>query len=139
MNIEELKQRNFASEFQFSASRSSGPGGQNVNKVNTKVELRFDIEESKLLSPTEKNALLLKPSSHLLNSGELIFISQENRSQLRNREQAVENFYHYLCLALTPKKKRKKTKPSKSSVEKRLKKKKHLAELKQRRRKPEHQ
>lgn len=136
MDIDALKNRNFESELSFSASRSSGPGGQNVNKVNTKIELRFSIPNSLLLSEKEKTILLLKPSSHLLNNGELIFVSQEHRSQLRNKEQAIENFYSYTSKALTPKKKRKKTKPSKSSVERRLQKKKQLAELKQRRKKP---
>lgn len=138
MTIEDLKLRDFESEFVFNATRSSGPGGQNVNKVNTRIELRFSITDSSLLNTKEKETLMLKPSSHLLNSGALVFVSQEHRSQHRNKEQAIHNFYFYVSKALTPRKKRKNTKPTKSSVEKRLQKKKHLAELKQRRRKPEH-
>ena len=120
-------------ELNFTFSRSSGPGGQNVNKVNTKVTLRFNITESDLLTNEQKNILMEKLSNQINNEGELIVISQTSRSQLKNREEAVQKFYDLLNRAFKPKKKRKSTKPTKSSKEKRLKDKKVQSEKKIRR------
>lgn len=75
--------RDFASEFTFATSRSSGAGGQNVNKVNTKVELRFSIPDSQLLRDREKEILVEKIGSRLTLSQELIIVSQEERTQLK--------------------------------------------------------
>jgi len=108
-------------ELHFTFSRSSGPGGQNVNKVNTKVTLRFNIAESALLDEEQKVLLLDKLKNWINKDGDLIIISQTTRSQLKNREEAIQKFYDLLNLALKKKKKRKPTKPSKSSIEKRLK------------------
>jgi ribosome-associated protein len=113
--------QDFSSEFEFSASRSSGPGGQNVNKVSTKVELRFNIKNSVLLSDEEKELLMLKLSNKINNNSELIIVSQSERSQLKNKEKVIARFYKIIELALTPPKKRKKSIPTKSSIEKRLK------------------
>ncbi len=117
-------------ELHFTFSRSSGPGGQNVNKVNTKVTLRFNIAESALLDKEQKVLLLDKLKNWINKDGDLIIISQTTRSQLKNREEAIQKFYDLLNLALKKKKKRKPTKPSKSSVEKRLKDKKIQSEKK---------
>jgi len=117
-------------ELHFTFSRSSGPGGQNVNKVNTKVTLRFNIAESALLDEEQKVLLLDKLKNWINKDGDLIIISQTTRSQLKNREEAIQKFYDLLNLALEKKKKRKPTKPSKSSVEKRLKDKKIQSEKK---------
>lgn len=120
MTAEELKIRGFEEELAFSASRSSGAGGQNVNKVNTKVELRFHIENSRFLTAEEKELILAKLSSQLTNDGFFIIVAQTERSQLKNKETAIDKFYTTLAKALTKRKKRKPTAPSKASMEKRL-------------------
>jgi len=127
----------FESEITFSASRSSGPGGQNVNKVSTKVELRFNIPNSNLISDSEKEILLEKLKNKISNEGDLILVSQEERSQLKNKEKVLEKFYELIDDALTPPKKRKPTKPSKASIEKRLEGKKIVSGKKTQRKKPD--
>ncbi|OYT16487.1 MAG: aminoacyl-tRNA hydrolase [Bacteroidetes bacterium 4572_77] len=117
-------------ELNFSYSRSGGPGGQHVNKVNTKVELRFNIATSTLLSIIQKEILLEKLEKEIVQNGDIIIIAQETRSQLKNKKKAVEKFYKLLNLALKPKKKRKATKVSVASKEKRLKEKKIISEKK---------
>jgi len=117
-------------EFVFQTSRSSGPGGQNVNKVNSRVELRFDVLNSVLLTGEQKEILLRKLASKLTSEGVLIVVSQESRSQLDNKELSVQKFYKLISAALKPVKKRKPTRPTKSSEEKRLQKKKLQAEKK---------
>ncbi len=107
-------------EFQFLTSRSSGPGGQNVNKVNSKVELRFDIPNSDLLPDEQKEILLKKLATKITSEGILSIVSQCDRSQLANKEDAIEKFYLLISKALKPVIRRKKTRPTKSSVEKRL-------------------
>ncbi len=124
MTTDELKRRQFEQEFVFSASRSSGAGGQNVNKVNTKVELRFSINASQLLNPLEKDTVYTKLKNKINQDGDLIITSQTERTQLGNKEKTIEKFYTILAKALTINKKRKATKPSLSSNEKRLKQKK---------------
>ncbi len=123
------------SELNFSFSKSSGPGGQNVNKVNTKVELRFAIDKSSILEETEKQILKVKLAKQLNSEGELIIVVQETRSQLKNKQKAVDKFYELINSALKPIKKRKVTKVSRAAKEKRLKQKQVQAEKKSRRRK----
>lgn len=113
-------QRDFSSEFIFQASRSSGPGGQNVNKVSSKVELRFNLWGSALLDEQEKTIVAEKLANKINKEGELVLVAQTDRSQLKNKEKVIEKFYHLLEKALLPPKKRHKTKPTKASVEKRL-------------------
>ncbi len=112
--------RDFSSEFVFQTSRSSGPGGQNVNKVSSKVELRFNLLRSTLLDEHEKTVIAEKLVNKINNEGELVLVAQTDRSQLKNKEKVIKKFYHLLEKALTPPKKRYKTKPTKASVEKRL-------------------
>lgn len=118
------------SEFIFKTSRSSGPGGQHVNKVNTRVELRFDIRGSALLLNLQKERLLKKLGTKLTTEGILIVVSQAERSQLVNKELAEKKLYEILRRALKPAKKRKPTTPTRASVEKRLQSKKQQGEKK---------
>jgi len=117
----------------FTFSRSSGPGGQNVNKVNTKVTLRFSITDSCILTDEQKSILEVKLANQMTKEGALILVSQASRSQLKNKEEAERKLYDMLNEALKQQKKRKATKPTKSSNEKRIKDKKANAEKKTRR------
>ncbi len=115
-----------SNELEFSTSRSNGPGGQNVNKVNSKVTLRWNVKDSSLLTPEEKEFLLLKLATRFTSDGTLILASQEKRSQLQNKEGVIHKLEHLLKQTFIKKKKRKATRPSKSAVQARLdKKKKH--------------
>jgi ribosome-associated protein len=131
-------QKDLSKEIEFITSRSSGPGGQNVNKVNSKVELRFSIFDSKILSQEEKQTLFIKLYHRINNQGILTVVSQEERSQLRNKEIAIEKFYSWISLALQPAKERKKTRKPKAAIEKRLSNKKAKSEKKESRRKPDY-
>lgn len=123
-------------ELQFVTSRSSGPGGQNVNKVNTKVTLRFDVTHSRILTDDEKFLVATKLHNKLTEEGVLIITSQEKRSQLDNKQEAVRKFNAILEKAFEKQKPRKKTRPSKTAVAKRIKKKKEVSEKKKLRRSP---
>lgn len=125
-----ISQRDFSAEFNFQTSRSSGPGGQNVNKVSSKVELRFNVAQSLLLHEEEKLLLFSKLSNKINLDQELILVSQSDRSQLKNKETVIAKFYQLLEKTLTPTRKRIKTKPTRSSVEKRLESKRVAAAIK---------
>ena len=131
-----MNERDFTDELHFSASRSSGPGGQNVNKVSSKVELRFHVASSALLSATEKEMIAEKLATRINAAGELLLVSQSERSQVKNKERVIEKFYTLITRALTPRKKRKATKPSQASREDRLETKRRQAEKKGRRMSP---
>ncbi len=119
------------SELTFSTSRSSGPGGQNVNKVNSKVTLKWDISQSPSLTDELKSHLLKKLASRITTEGILMIVAQENRSQIQNKEEVVVKLEKLLIKAFQEKKPRKSTKPSKSSVQNRIEKKKKNSEKKQ--------
>lgn len=121
------------SELVFTSSRASGPGGQNVNKVNSKVTIKWNVAESFAITTDEKEILLQKLSGKLTTENVLIVTSQDKRSQLENKEVAMEKLEKMIAKAFEVKKKRKPTKPSKSSVQKRIQSKKHNSEKKQRR------
>lgn len=123
-------------ELQFKAVRSSGSGGQHVNKVSTKIELSFDVANSTALSEEEKERLLSKLGSRLSKTGILLVQCDESRSQLQNKERAIKRLLTLLKDALKVAKKRKKTKPTKAAVEKRLQAKKRASEKKVNRSKP---
>jgi len=132
-----INNRDFTSEFTFAASRSSGPGGQNVNKVNSRVELRFSVTQSALLYDDEKEIVLRKLKNRINAEGELLIAVQTDRSQLKNKEEAVSKFYELIAKALAPRKPRKATRPTFASVTKRLESKKQVGEKKLLRRRPE--
>lgn len=121
-------------EIHFSFTRSSGAGGQHVNKVSTKVVLKFDVVNSAILTDDEKGILLEKLKTSLTNNGLVLITSQEKRSQLQNKEVALEKFNTLLTKAFYKKKKRKATKPGKGAVEKRITSKKKNSEKKSNRR-----
>jgi len=124
-------------ELVFTTSRSSGPGGQNVNKVNSKVTLHLDVAKSAILTQEEKDILSRKLSSWITGAGSLIVSAQESRSQLQNKEAVIKKFEKLVAKAFVKKKARKATKPSKSAVQKRIKKKRVLSEKKKWRRRPD--
>ncbi len=124
------------SELVFSASRSSGPGGQNVNKVNTKVTLRLNIRGSQLLNEEEKDILSKRLATRLTKEGVLVLTSQDKRSQLQNKEAVILKLEKLLSKALEKKKKRKATKPSKGSIQRRITGKKRHSEKKKWRQDP---
>ncbi|HEX8506977.1 MAG TPA: alternative ribosome rescue aminoacyl-tRNA hydrolase ArfB [Hymenobacter sp.] len=127
----------FVPEITFQTSRSSGPGGQNVNKVESRVELRFPLRESQVLTEQQKELILEKLANQLTAEGLLIITAQEDRSQLRNKDIALARFHELLARSLRRPKPRKATKPSKSAVRKRLEGKKIHGEKKANRRKLE--
>ncbi len=120
----------FVSELSFQTSRSGDPGRQNVNKVETKVQLNFDVTSSSNLSQEEKNILFSKLKNKITEGGILQITAQEKRSQLQNKEIAIKKFGDALRKVFEQKKIRKATKPRKGAIEKRLKSKKVNAEKK---------
>lgn len=130
MTPAEVKERIPLNELVFSTSRSGGPGGQNVNKVNTKAELRFDIGKSCSLSENEKDKIMLRLKNRINSDGVLIITSQSERTQFMNKKRAEEKFYILLASALTEKAKRKSTTPSGASKMERLEKKKIRSTIK---------
>jgi ribosome-associated protein len=122
-------------ELTFTTSRSGGPGGQLVNKVSSKVMLRWDIANSAKLNDDEKQILLQKLKSRLVQGGELLIVSQESRSQHDNKQAAIDKLNELLRKAFEKKKARRATKKSKSSQERRLTEKKRASEKKDWRRK----
>ncbi len=119
-----------SSEINFRTSRSGGPGGQNVNKVESRVELLFDVEHSATLTEDQRRKILAKLKNKIDSNGVLHVTSQTSRSQWENKETAVQEFVRLLKLSLKTAKKRVPTRPSKTAKEKRLKKKKIHSETK---------
>ncbi|WP_308483869.1 alternative ribosome rescue aminoacyl-tRNA hydrolase ArfB [Cyclobacterium qasimii] len=119
--LEKIKNEVFTTEFTFLASRSSGPGGQNVNKVNSRVTLFFNVPNSQCLSEDEKSKLLEKCSQKLDKEGTLQIDAQTSRSQLDNKKTAIKKFYELMEKVFKKKKKRIATRPGKAAKERRLK------------------
>ena len=128
---------NLDAEIHYHFTRSQGAGGQNVNKVNTSVELIFNIIDSEILNEYQKQRIIQELGSRINKNGEIRLRSQRARSQLMNRLLVTGRFYKLLDQALKEKTVRIATEPTKASTEKRMKKKKMVSERKQSRRKPE--
>ena len=121
-------------ELQFKTSRSGGPGGQNVNKLETRVEVLFDVANSPSLSNTARQRLLDKLTSLLDSSGILHVVAQDTRSQWKNKQLAIERLKDLLKSALIIRKKRIATRPTYTAQEKRLRTKKTRSQIKRLRR-----
>ncbi len=137
MKLSENLKKQLEAEIVFSATRSSGPGGQNVNKVNSQVELRFQVNNSNLFSEEEKSRIFLKLKNRINSEGELVLSSQSARSQTDNKEIVLAKFYEMVEKALTVQKKRIKSVPTLASRMKRLESKKNRSLKKLYRKPPE--
>lgn len=117
-------------ELHYQFARSGGAGGQNVNKVATKAELRFNVRQSLLLTDEERAVLEEKLANKLTTDGELVLTHQTERTQLANKEKVTEKFFRLIKKAFEKPKPRKATKPSKASVEERIARKKQKSDVK---------
>jgi len=123
-------------EIVFSTSRSSGKGGQHVNTTETRVEIRFNIPASKLLTDNQKETLLIKLQSRLSTEGALRMYSQKERSQAANKEDVLQRFYILIYKALKPVRKRIASKPGRAAKESRIQDKKAVSQKKELRKTP---
>jgi len=131
-----LNKETLIKELQFKATRSSGAGGQHVNKVSSKIELTFDVLNSQTLSLQQKETLQNKLSNRINKEGVLLLFCDESRSQHKNKELAIKRFLELIATALVRQKLRRATKPSWSSVLKKADNKKKNATKKSLRKKP---
>lgn len=122
-------------EVEFRTSRSSGPGGQHVNKTESRVELLWSPQDSDCLSEAQKILISGRLSSRITDDGFLIMVSEKYRSQYRNKAEVKQRFLDLVIASLVPVKKRRSTRPTRSSVEKRIRSKKIRGEIKRSRRK----
>jgi len=121
-------------EFKFTTSRSGGPGGQHVNKVNTKVSLRWDVKHSELLEEDQREMIMRKLARVINKDGEVVLAADSHRSQLQNKAEVTNKLSNLLIKAFVKPKARKPTKPTKASIKRRLDSKKRLSEKKKLRR-----
>lgn len=132
--VSALKKRVGVSFLSYEFARSSGPGGQNVNKVNTQVTLWFDVANCPVLKMSEKKALQRELGGRITGEGWLRVMSRKHRTQGANKRAATERFYELLAIALTPRKKRIPTRVSAGQKRRRLEDKRRTSEKKQERR-----
>ncbi|WP_297093770.1 alternative ribosome rescue aminoacyl-tRNA hydrolase ArfB [uncultured Draconibacterium sp.] len=137
MRLSETQKDQILNELKISSIRSSGPGGQNVNKVNTKIELRFNLNDTAVFSESQKERLDIKLKNRINSDGVIVLFESSERSQLKNKQQAFVKLIDLIEKALTPVKRRVKTKPTISSKLKRLEKKKQQSTKKQLRQRPD--
>ena len=126
-------------ELKYTTIKSSGPGGQNINKNSTAVSLHFDISNSRSLSKKIKDMLLQKPNKYLTKSGKIIIKANTHKSQLKNKSDATLRLITFFRNAMINEKKRIKTSPKKSSIQKRLDDKRKNSFKKRLRRKPNYE
>lgn len=131
-----LKKDQLINELNFKAVRSSGSGGQHVNKVATKVELYFNVNASEALSETQKQKLLTYFENRINQSGELVLACGDTRSQSRNKGIVIDRFLNLIETALRPKKKRRPTTVPKIVKKKRLEAKRKHSQKKAERKRP---
>lgn len=122
-------------EIDFRTSRSSGPGGQHVNKTESRVELLWSPQESDCLNEAQKLMVAGRLSKRITDEGVLILVSEKYRSQHRNRADVTERFLDLILTSLVPVKKRKATRPTRTSIERRIQNKKMRGDIKRLRRK----
>jgi ribosome-associated protein len=122
-------------EVEFRTSRSSGPGGQHVNKTESRVELLWSPQDSDCLNEAQKKMVTSRLRSRITDDGFLIMASEKYRSQYRNKAEVTQRFLDLIQASLVPVKKRRPTKPTRSSVEKRIRSKKIRGDIKRTRRK----
>lgn len=121
-------------ELEFRTSRSSGPGGQHVNKTESRVELLWSPQASGCLNEAQKKMVAGRLGNRITDDGVLILVSEKYKSQHRNRAEVTERFLKLVTTSLVPVKRRKPTRPTRSSVEKRIRNKKLRGEIKKSRR-----
>jgi ribosome-associated protein len=124
------------SELEYTASRSSGPGGQHVNTADTRIQLRWNVPGTAALTDAQKARVMKFLAPRLTEAGDLILASDQHRSQRRNREEVTQRLAALVREALVPPKPRKKTRPTRASKEKRLSDKKRRSEVKKGRGRP---
>ena len=131
-----MNTENLIKELSFKGVRSSGAGGQHVNKVSSKIELSFNIQKSIILSKNEKDLLVKNLANRLSKKGVLILFCDESRSQHRNKEIAIKRFLKIIATGVIRPKKRKATKPNKASLKKQVENKRKHALKKSLRKRP---
>ena len=122
-----------ASELQYTASRSSGPGGQHVNKTDSRIQLRWNVPTTSALSDFLKRRVMIVLASRLTEDGDILLASDSNRSQRRNRDEVTQRLAALVREALVPPKPRRKTKPTRASRQRRLDEKKKRSDVKRQR------
>jgi ribosome-associated protein len=126
-----------AAELSWQTSRSSGPGGQHVNTADTRVQVRWSVRDSAVLSEHQRTRLLAALAARLTGDGEIVLAADTHRSQRRNREEAAQRLAQLVREALVPPKPRRKTRPTAASRQRRLDEKKRRSQVKKGRGRPD--